>query len=213
MLKLNELKDAAGKPLDISKVPAEVMTVLSTAFEQLGTAVGAVVTKALEPVTLKLTENETKLTELAKAPAPKPEDKPKPGEKPAGGESDAKIAALEKQLADLSASITGERTTAQLTQQAEAYLTQHLPNISPAARPLLVKAIVGAAPKDEASIKAVVEAKRAEAIAYGADKANPFGVSPKAEGGTPGNADTATAQEQATLDHLGKRLEEKRKVG
>jgi hypothetical protein len=225
MIDLAKLTDASGKPIDTSKVDPSLLALMTAAFGGLKDAVAGVVTEAIKPVSEDLTKTfDVKLAELAKKPPadpanPNPNPNPKPGDKPGDKKDDvdpSQPPAWFKDFADkvnkLSETIEGDRTRATVTQQATAYLDKNLPRATPEARKLLVDAIVAANPKDENAIKSVIEAERQRAIAYGADKANPFGVDPKAEGGRAADPDVAKAAEQEKLDGLAKRLEEKRRA-
>lgn len=222
MIDITKLTDASGKPVDTSKVDPGLLALMTAAFGGLKDAVAAVVTDTIKPVSEQLSETfEGKLAELARQTPANPANpaNPKPGDKPGDKKDDVDpntpppwFKAYAEKVDKLSESIEGDRTRATVTQQAAAYMDKHLPRATPEARKLLVDAIVAANPKDESGMKAVIEAERQRAIAYGADKANPFGVDPKSEGGRAADPDVAKAAEQEKLDGLAKRLDEKRRV-
>lgn len=204
MIDLSKLTDASGKPIDTSKADPAVMAVLSAAFGSLSKAVTEAVTKVVsdttKPLADKLVETETKLAEFAQTPAPKPGDPAPKGDDES--KPPAWFAAYAEKVDKLAGEIEGERTRAGLTQHATAYLEKHMPRLNPAAKKLLVDSIVNAGAQDDEKIKAVIETERARAIAYGADKKNPFGADVAAEGGQAGAPEDQEAKKQAILDEL-----------
>lgn len=204
MIDLSKLTDASGKPIDTSKADPAVMAVLSAAFGSLSKAVTEAVTKVVsdttKPLVEKITATEAEIAEV-KAGALKPDNKDDKKDDD-GSKPPAWFAAYAEKVDKLAGEIEGERTRAGLTQHATAYLEKHMPRLNPAAKKLLVDSIVNAGAQDDEKIKAVIETERARAIAYGADKKNPFGADVAAEGGQAGAPEDQEARKQAILDEL-----------
>lgn len=197
-------KKPDGTEIDIDaddKVVAAVGTMLAAGMEQVTASIGATVAEAVKATVAEaVAPINQRIEEVAKAkPAPKPKDDPQ--DDPVAAAVARALAPVTETLAKLQSDREAEQTRAATERLARSTIERLHPNMEPARRELLIGAAIAAAPKDEAAVKAAIEAKRIEWKTAGVDVAKAFGSTSAAEGGKP-TLDEEAARKADILNRL-----------
>lgn len=197
------IDDAAAKGAEgvLAKLPEIVTPLITEANKPTADALAALATKVEENAKPKPGEG---------APGGEggdagDEDKgASGGKKGKGDESGAVAAALKKVQDDLAAMRTerdNEQSQKAVAARVSDFLNTKRPNLPPAARKVIEKALLKAAPKDDAAIEATLTEYVNDAQAMGVDT-KPFMADYKGEGGKAGDpaSDAAAAEAKKIKD-------------
>jgi hypothetical protein len=177
---------------EIGKIKNELVT---SASSGVADAVGEKITDALKPF-------EERLGKVEGGKGDPKDPAPKPGEPNA---LEAKLAEIEKKLAD--AERTQAETAAQAgrRQKAEAYLDKHYPNLRDVDRAKVLDRVQAGAIEGDQNLKAAVEAHREDLSALGVkDTDKLFSAEPAKEGAEDENSNEDRSKFEANLAEVEK---------